>query len=137
MAVKLRNFPWLSLCGHALLFATATIETKRFQLSIKCRAADTQPARHLRHLAAVVGNSIPDKVGLDLFERAYVAGGIEQGESVDLIRYAVTHYRGQMSEVARRLRIGRSTLYRKLEALGLNSSSSEAEACPPHPIEIN
>jgi DNA-binding NtrC family response regulator len=39
----------------------------------------------------------------------------------ELIRYAVTHYRGQMSEVARRLRIGRSTLYRKLEALGLNS----------------
>ena len=37
----------------------------------------------------------------------------------DLIRYAMSHYRGQMSEVARRLQIGRSTLYRKLEALGL------------------
>ena len=37
----------------------------------------------------------------------------------ELIRYAITHYRGQMSEVARRLQIGRSTLYRKLEALGL------------------
>src|SRR5208282_5587676 len=45
----------------------------------------------------------------------------------DLIRYAVTHYRGQMSEVARRLRIGRSTLYRKLEALGLNSGNGQAE----------
>jgi DNA-binding NtrC family response regulator len=32
-----------------------------------------------------------------------------------------------MSEVARRLRIGRSTLYRKLEALGLNSGSREEE----------
>jgi len=41
----------------------------------------------------------------------------------DLIRYAVTHYRGQMSEVARRLQIGRSTLYRKLEALGLNGGA--------------
>jgi len=40
----------------------------------------------------------------------------------ELIRYAITHYRGQMSEVARRLRIGRSTLYRKLEALGLAPS---------------
>jgi DNA-binding NtrC family response regulator len=40
----------------------------------------------------------------------------------DLIRYAITHYRGQMSEVARRLQIGRSTLYRKLEALGLNGN---------------
>jgi DNA-binding NtrC family response regulator len=44
----------------------------------------------------------------------------------DLIRYAVTHYRGQMSEVARRLQIGRSTLYRKLEALGLNGGGGEA-----------
>jgi DNA-binding NtrC family response regulator len=43
----------------------------------------------------------------------------------EVIRYAITHYRGQMSEVARRLRIGRSTLYRKLEALGLNSERDE------------
>jgi len=35
----------------------------------------------------------------------------------DAIRFALTHYRGQMSEVARRLCIGRSTLYRKLEVL--------------------
>jgi DNA-binding NtrC family response regulator len=46
---------------------------------------------------------------------------LEQIEA-ELIRYAVTHYRGQMSEVARRLQIGRSTLYRKLEALGLNDN---------------
>jgi DNA-binding NtrC family response regulator len=32
-----------------------------------------------------------------------------------IIRFAIGHYRGQMSEVARRLRIGRSTLYRKLD----------------------
>jgi DNA-binding NtrC family response regulator len=41
----------------------------------------------------------------------------------DLIRYAVSHYRGQMSEVARRLRIGRSTLYRKLDALGFHATA--------------
>jgi DNA-binding NtrC family response regulator len=33
----------------------------------------------------------------------------------EAIRFAIAHYRGQMSEVARRLKIGRSTLYRKLE----------------------
>jgi DNA-binding NtrC family response regulator len=38
----------------------------------------------------------------------------------DVIRFAISHYRGQMSEVARRLKIGRSTLYRKLEGLGLD-----------------
>ena len=36
-----------------------------------------------------------------------------------MIRFAIARYRGQMSEVARRLRIGRSTLYRKLDDLGL------------------
>ena len=38
----------------------------------------------------------------------------------EAIRFAISHYRGQMSEVARRLKIGRSTLYRKLEGLGLD-----------------
>ncbi len=38
----------------------------------------------------------------------------------ETIRFAISHYRGQMSEVARRLQIGRSTLYRKLEGLGLD-----------------
>jgi DNA-binding NtrC family response regulator len=38
----------------------------------------------------------------------------------EVLRFAITHYRGQMSEVARRLRIGRSTLYRKLKDLGFD-----------------
>ncbi len=42
----------------------------------------------------------------------------------EIIRFAITHYRGQMSEVARRLKIGRSTLYRKLD---------EAAASEPEP----
>ena len=37
----------------------------------------------------------------------------------DMIRMAVTRYHGQMSEVARRLGIGRSTLYRKVRDLGI------------------
>jgi len=37
----------------------------------------------------------------------------------ELIRLAIVHYDGQMSEVARKLRIGRSTLYRRLKDLGL------------------
>ena len=43
---------------------------------------------------------------------------LEQIEA-EVIRFAIAHYRGQMSEVARRLQIGRSTLYRKFENLGL------------------
>jgi DNA-binding NtrC family response regulator len=43
-----------------------------------------------------------------------------------VIRFAIAHYRGQMSQVARRLRIGRSTLYRKLELLSLDPEAAEA-----------
>ena len=43
------------------------------------------------------------------------------------IRFAITHYRGQMSEVARKLRIGRSTLYRKLDQLGLPGAAGKAD----------
>jgi DNA-binding NtrC family response regulator len=43
----------------------------------------------------------------------------------EVIRFAIAHYRGQMSEVARRLRIGRSTLYRKLEGLGLDEDTAD------------
>ena len=39
--------------------------------------------------------------------------------SADVIRLAIGHYRGRMTEVARRLGIGRSTLYRKLVDLGI------------------
>jgi DNA-binding NtrC family response regulator len=35
------------------------------------------------------------------------------------IRFALAHYRGQMSQVARKLGIGRSTLYRKMKDSGL------------------
>jgi len=44
----------------------------------------------------------------------------------EVIRFAIAHYRGQMSEVARRLKIGRSTLYRKLESLQLDGESAGA-----------
>jgi transcriptional regulator of acetoin/glycerol metabolism len=39
----------------------------------------------------------------------------------DVIRCAVGHCQGHMSEVARRLGIGRSTLYRKLKEYGIAS----------------
>jgi DNA-binding NtrC family response regulator len=41
----------------------------------------------------------------------------------DIIRLAIGHYRGRMSEVARRLGIGRSTLYRKLGGLGIDTAA--------------
>jgi DNA-binding NtrC family response regulator len=61
------------------------------------------------------------------------AGNMRALEEIEAeaIRFAINHYRGQMSEVARRLGIGRSTLYRKLENLGLASKADQTEEAFP------
>jgi len=46
----------------------------------------------------------------------------------EAIRTAIARYRGRMTEVARRLKIGRSTLYRKLKDLGLETEADAAVA---------
>ncbi|MDP3523128.1 MAG: helix-turn-helix domain-containing protein, partial [Hoeflea sp.] len=46
----------------------------------------------------------------------------------ELIRFALSFYRGQMSEVARRLGIGRSTLYRKLKDYEIDPDNPGREA---------
>jgi DNA-binding NtrC family response regulator len=48
------------------------------------------------------------------------------------IRFALVHYRGRMSAMARKLGIGRSTLYRKMKEYGL---APVAEAEEPAPAE--
>jgi DNA-binding NtrC family response regulator len=44
----------------------------------------------------------------------------------EVIKFALVHYRGQMSEIARRLGIGRSTLYRKMKEYGLGEAEDES-----------
>ncbi len=51
---------------------------------------------------------------------------LEEIES-EIIRMAISRYDGHMSEVARRLGIGRSTLYRKLKELGLESDVASTD----------
>ena len=66
---------------------------------------------------------IPDDAALtlptDCLKLVDAGGDVRPLEAIesDVIRFAIAYYRGQMSEVARRLKIGRSTLYRKLENL--------------------
>lgn len=45
----------------------------------------------------------------------------------EMIRLAIDHYNGQMSEVARRLGIGRSTLYRKLKEYGIDPETGRID----------
>jgi DNA-binding NtrC family response regulator len=53
------------------------------------------------------------------------AGHMRKLEEIEaeIIRMAIARYDGRMSEVARRLAIGRSTLYRKLKELGLEQEA--------------
>jgi DNA-binding NtrC family response regulator len=57
------------------------------------------------------------------------SGDVRRLESLEAetIRFALSHYRGQMSEMARRLGIGRSTLYRKMKEYGLNDPATDLE----------
>ena len=77
------------------------------------------PAFHSTVPAMVSGNEIPiaplpSGGTLAMLTRSGEMRPLEEMET-EIIRFAISHYRGQMSEVARRLKIGRSTLYRKLD----------------------
>jgi DNA-binding NtrC family response regulator len=78
------------------------------------------PGVHSVTPTVISGNEIPiapplPTVGtLSMLSSAGEVRPLEDMES-EIIRFAISHYRGQMSEVARRLKIGRSTLYRKLD----------------------
>ena len=65
----------------------------------------------------------PPPASGDALSLTDAAGHVRPLEEIETetIRFAIAHYRGQMSEVARRLRIGRSTLYRKLDEIGLGT----------------
>jgi DNA-binding NtrC family response regulator len=77
------------------------------------------PAFHSTVPAMISGNEIPiaPLSGAGTLPMLTSAGEVRPLEEMetDIIRFAISHYRGQMSEVARRLKIGRSTLYRKLD----------------------
>ncbi len=65
------------------------------------------------------GAGANDGIGVTLYEADGNMRPLEEIEA-DVIRLAIGHYRGRMTEVARRLGIGRSTLYRKLADLGIS-----------------
>jgi DNA-binding NtrC family response regulator len=81
--------------------------------------------------AMVSGNEIPiapvgNAGSLSMLTSAGEVRPLEEMEN-EIIRFAISHYRGQMSEVARRLKIGRSTLYRKLDEAAANDAADGAQ----------
>lgn len=87
--------------------------------------AAPQPAPAASAAARSSGAVISDGMALGI--PAVTDGGhirkLEEIEA-DMIRLALHRYRGQMSEVARKLGIGRSTLYRKMRDLGLEDTEN-------------
>ncbi len=67
-------------------------------------------------------NPVQEGVGVMLYTFDGNLRPLEDIEA-DVIRLAIGHYRGRMTEVARRLGIGRSTLYRKLTELGIGDAA--------------
>ena len=76
------------------------------------------PARSVSEAAAVMTTDATTTQKLAISDEA---GDLRTLEAIerDLIQYAIDHYAGHMSEVARRLGIGRSTLYRKVREYDL------------------
>ncbi|EZP50927.1 MULTISPECIES: sigma-54-dependent transcriptional regulator [Sphingomonas] len=71
---------------------------------------------------AATGSANGSAGGITLFRPDGNLRPLEDIEA-DVIRLAIGHYRGRMTEVARRLGIGRSTLYRKLGELGIDNAA--------------
>ncbi len=95
-----------------------------FRAAVFCDR-ETLTAESFPQLSEVVGeveddslNPFQDGVGVMLYTADGNLRPLEEIEA-DVIRLAIGHYRGRMTEVARRLGIGRSTLYRKLGDLGI------------------
>jgi DNA-binding NtrC family response regulator len=87
------------------------------------------PAFHPIAPAMISGNEIPiaplPSTGtLPMLTDTGEVRPLEEMES-EIIRFAISHYRGQMSEVARRLKIGRSTLYRKLDEAAADDPATD------------
>ncbi len=118
-AICADEFPQLSLNTRLLSPAIAPSTDDMPQPSLPITGApmliDEAPAP-VPHAATAGGSS-----GLQLLDATGHMRPLEELET-EVIRFAIAHYRGQMSEVARRLRIGRSTLYRKLDEIGLGAA---------------
>ena len=133
-AVGLDEFPQITaLVGNTLAAAPEGSDAAAAAAPSMAPAEEFEPALvPMPHGEAVPAAAIamPPPLPGDALALLDAEGEVRPLDDVeaDLIRYAITHYRGQMSEVARRLRIGRSTLYRKLEALGLSSERGEGNS---------
>jgi DNA-binding NtrC family response regulator len=103
-------------------FPQLAAQVEGFELRIPpLPAGQPAPSRVVREIVQV---PVEDPNALKLIDASGDMRKLDEIER-ETIRFAIQHYRGQMSKVARKLNIGRSTLYRKLKDLGLGESLAE------------
>ena len=112
-AVVLCDGSLLDVCDFPQIAAAMGIETPQ-------RRAQPLPS-HDAPVYAPARESIAPADAAYTLAMIDAAGHVRKFEDLecDIIRQAIDRYDGHMSEVARRLGIGRSTLYRKLKEFGL------------------
>ncbi|WP_233996171.1 sigma-54 dependent transcriptional regulator [Erythrobacter sp. HL-111] len=104
------------------------LQSVLFRAAVYCEG-ETLTAESFPQLAELVGDrgeapvpAFHEGAGVMLYTEDGNLRPLEEIEA-DVIRLAIGHYRGRMTEVARRLGIGRSTLYRKLSDLGIDNAA--------------
>lgn len=112
------------LAGYGWPGNVRQLQNALFRAAVLCEgdaltAADFPQIASLAAAPAANAAPAPSGAGVTLFEADGHLRPLEAIEA-DIIRLAIGHYRGRMTEVARRLGIGRSTLYRKLAELGIS-----------------
>jgi DNA-binding NtrC family response regulator len=112
-AVVLCDGDVLDACDFPQIAAAAGVEIRSRNIG-----AATEPVQ----LAPSNGSFDPAPAGPLAVPAINDTGHVRRLDDIEaqVIRMAIDHYDGHMSEVARRLGIGRSTLYRKLKEFGLD-----------------
>ena len=107
-------------------FPQIAAQMEGFDVRIPPAPASAMRSDALAAEPRIVQVPVRDPNALDLVE----AGDVRKLEELEreIIRFALQHYRGHMSEVSRKLGIGRSTLYRKLKDYGLVEGDTETDA---------
>ncbi len=113
-AVVLCDAAMLDVCDFPQIATAFGVELRPRKSQLAAPPLPTPaPAQHVVSPTSFSSFAVPATTDCGHMRR------LEDIES-EVIRMAIDHYDGHMSEVARRLGIGRSTLYRKLKELGLD-----------------
>lgn len=118
-AVVLCDSDVLDVCDFPQIAAAAGVEIRPRGAASLHDAAEGAGANVSFELAAS-----PNLFSMNVVNDAGHMRRLDDIEA-QVIRMAIDHYDGRMSEVARRLGIGRSTLYRKLKEFGLEQVDEE------------